>query len=124
MTQGRGKYLPATLLLLSTALAWASPIPAQQRVPGSSAGKQVVVAQLANRASIISASTRDVFAATPTGVFAEHASVASAAAQSDAVCGFASPCYSTIRAPEPQSLFLVGSGLIAMASLIRRRIVR
>ena len=56
--------------------------------------------------------------------FADHATEASAYTPSETACGFATPCYSTIRAPEPQSLVLVGSGLIAMAGLIRRRLAR
>ena len=56
-----------------------------------------------------------------TRTFADHAAEASVYVPSDAACGFATPCYSTIRAPEPQSLFLVGSGLIAMAGFLRRR---
>jgi len=39
-------------------------------------------------------------------------------------CGFSSNCYSKMKVPEPQSLVLVGSGLLSMAGLIRRRLIR
>ena len=39
-------------------------------------------------------------------------------------CVFSSNCSSTIKVPEPQSLVLVGSGLLSMAGLIRRRLLR
>jgi hypothetical protein len=39
-------------------------------------------------------------------------------------CVFNNSCYSTIKVPEPQSLVLVGSGLLSIAGLIRRRFVR
>jgi hypothetical protein len=37
---------------------------------------------------------------------------------------FSSNCSSTIKVIEPQSLVLVGSGLLSMAGLIRRRLLR
>lgn len=40
------------------------------------------------------------------------------------VCIFSSDCYTTVEVPEPQSLALVGSGLLSMAGLIRRRLLR
>ncbi|HKH99181.1 MAG TPA: PEP-CTERM sorting domain-containing protein [Candidatus Sulfotelmatobacter sp.] len=39
-------------------------------------------------------------------------------------CGFSSNCYTKMKVPEPQSLVLVGSGLLSMAGLIRRRLIR
>lgn len=39
-------------------------------------------------------------------------------------CAFSSNCYTSIKVPEPQSLVLVGSGLLSMAELIRRRLIR
>jgi hypothetical protein len=39
-------------------------------------------------------------------------------------CVFSSNCSSTIKVIEPQSLVLVGSGLLSMAGLIRRRLLR
>jgi hypothetical protein len=39
-------------------------------------------------------------------------------------CVFSGACYSMVKVPEPQSLVMVGSGLLSMAELIRRRIIR
>jgi len=39
-------------------------------------------------------------------------------------CAFNSNCYQRLKVPEPQSLFLVGSGLLSMAGIIRRRLIR
>ena len=39
-------------------------------------------------------------------------------------CTFTSSCYTTMKVPEPQSLVLVGSGLLSMAAMVRRRLIR
>jgi hypothetical protein len=39
-------------------------------------------------------------------------------------CILSSDCSTTVQVPEPQSLGLVGSGLLSMAGLIRRRLLR
>ncbi len=41
-----------------------------------------------------------------------------------AACVFSGDCYTAVEVPEPQSLVLVGSGLLSMAGLIRRRMLR
>ena len=41
-----------------------------------------------------------------------------------AACNFSRDCSSTVEVPEPQSLIMVGTGLLSMAGLIRRRLVR
>jgi len=41
-----------------------------------------------------------------------------------AACLFSGDCYTAVQVPEPQSLVLVGSGLLSMAGLIRRRMLR
>jgi hypothetical protein len=40
------------------------------------------------------------------------------------MCLFSSNCGSTTKVPEPQSLVLMGSGLLSMAAMIRRRLIR
>jgi hypothetical protein len=39
-------------------------------------------------------------------------------------CAIGADCQASIKVPEPQSLMLVGSGLLSMAGLIRRRLLR
>jgi hypothetical protein len=123
MTHRMGRFLSALLLLASAELSWASPITTHPIVPARIAATAEAGTQL-GAVTARGAAANDPLAAAPAGVFTEYASAVSATTESESGCGFASPCYSTIRAPEPQSLFLVGSGLIAMASLIRRRLVR
>jgi|HubBroStandDraft_4_1064222.scaffolds.fasta_scaffold47086_3 hypothetical protein len=41
-----------------------------------------------------------------------------------AACNFSRDCSSTVEVPEPQSLIMVGTGLLSMAGLIRRRLLR
>jgi hypothetical protein len=38
------------------------------------------------------------------------------------ICEFSGTCYATIQVPEPQSLIMVGSGLLTMAGLVRRKL--
>jgi len=39
-------------------------------------------------------------------------------------CTFAGDCSDPVKVPEPQSLVMVGTGLLTMAGLIRRRLLR
>jgi hypothetical protein len=47
-----------------------------------------------------------------------------ASVQPATACILSSDCATTVQVPEPQSLVLVGSGLLSMAGLIRRRLLR
>jgi PEP-CTERM motif len=115
-------FLSASLLLASAGLTWASPITTQPILPEWTTAAAKARTQLGALTARRAAASN--LGAAPAGVFTEHAAAVSATTESESGCGFAGVCYSTIRAPEPQSLFLMGSGLIAMASLIRRRLVR
>jgi len=46
------------------------------------------------------------------------------AAASGNTCTLSGDCRTTTKIPEPQSLMLVGSGLLSMAGFIRRRLAR
>jgi hypothetical protein len=111
----RSKNLLIAFVFLSVSMSLATPV---SSASGSSSLKSK--ARLHSVAGV--KEVQSLPQASPAGVFAEYASAASD--PPDGTCGFSSPCYSTIRAPEPQSLFLVGSGLVAMAGIIRRRVAR
>jgi ABC-type enterobactin transport system permease subunit len=59
-----------------------------------------------------------------TSVAAPRINPASSIPAASGVCLFDPSCYATVQVPEPQSLMLVGSCLLSMAGLIRRRLVR
>lgn len=40
------------------------------------------------------------------------------------LCELTSSCRTTLKVPEPQSLVLLGSGLLSMAGMIRRKLLR
>ena len=58
-----------------------------------------------------------------TAVSTQHWEDANSTALPDG-CLFTAGCGTTLKVPEPQSLVLVGSGLLSMAELIRRRLIR
>lgn len=105
--------------VLLSAIAFANSIDkySQQR------GKTSAVA-LTSRAIPAPTDSSRRFAHNYERTFAEPAAARNPYALGDASCGFSRPCYWTVLAPEPQSLLLVGSGLITMAGLIRRRFAR
>ena len=51
-----------------------------------------------------------------------RASIVSAG-DSSSICALDSSCDGSLKVPEPQSLVLVGSGLLSMAGLIRRKLI-
>lgn len=53
-----------------------------------------------------------------------QAKLAAAVDSTTGGCILSTDCSSTVQVPEPQSLVLVGSGLLSMAGLIRRRLLR
>lgn len=73
--------------------------------------------------SQLSSKSNFSFADTRSAPHLSMSSIASGQPASD-TCVFSSNCSSTVKVPEPQSLMLFGSGLLSMAGLIRKKMIR
>ena len=57
-------------------------------------------------------------------VFTPHRDAWTPARAATAVCILSGDCAPTVQVPEPQALLMVGSGLLSIAALVRRRLAR
>jgi hypothetical protein len=80
--------------------------------------------QLANRAVPLDATKAALQPLVAEPTLASHPDSATFVQPASAVCILASDCSAPVQVPEPQSLVLVGSGLLSMAGVLRRRFLR
>ena len=108
-----------SVVLLLGGMAYATPIAdlGSNDSPGALPSVRPVDSQLSTRGEL-SFATGDAAPAPRLSL----SFTAPAEASSDD-CVFSSNCSSTIKVAEPQSLVLVGSGLLSMAGLIRRKLL-
>jgi hypothetical protein len=107
------RVLPVLLLL--GGVAYATPISIdQQDLPGSKPpASHSQAAKTASGAATADQNNKD-----------KHPRIATDDLAASDLCVFTSLCYSTTKVPEPQSLVLVGTGLLSLAGFIRNRVIR
>jgi hypothetical protein len=109
----KGVGLLAGLMLLGS-FAYATPIVDLSSSDFHASTVSAVASTLHNGAQTAGGSARD-------SGFASFYTLGAATSVSPSTCTLSGDCRATTKVPEPQSLMLVGSGLLSLAGFLRRR---
>lgn len=110
-----------TSLLLLALLAMAG---IAQATPIVNFGADLEVAPKPIAATVVKTATRDAASAAPAADPTTEVDANSASVTGPSLCALSGTCTKTVKVPEPQSLVLVGSGLLSMAGVLRRKFLR
>lgn len=113
---GKGKSSVETLSVLLLALLGLATI--AQATPITNFGPDLEMKQIVGHAQKLTT------AVVPAAAIKIEEQVKSASTTGPSLCELTSTCRTTLKVPEPQSLVLLGSGLLSMAGMIRRKLLR